>query len=83
MKVIVRDKGVKLVCKEPSKLVNKFVFCRKVIVFEVIALVMRCTFGNQAAKATTDNATNNVTNIYFGRWIIPTSVVIFIEVEDL
>ena len=78
-----RDSGVKFVCKEPNKLVIKFVFCHKVIVEEVIVLVMRCKFGNQVANAITDSATSIVTNRYFGRWIILTSVVIVIGAEGL
>ena len=80
--VKVRDSGVKLVCKDPNKLVTKLVFCHKVIVEEVIALVMRCKFGNQAANAIIDSATNVVTKRYFGCRIILTNVVIVTEAED-
>ena len=80
--VMVRENGEKLVCKEPNKLVIKLVFCHKVNVSEVIALVMRCKFGSQAAKATTVNATIVVTNTYLGWPIIFTSVAIVTEGED-
>ncbi len=71
-----RDSGVKLVCKEPSKLVTKLVFCHSVMVEEVMALVMRCKFGSQAANATNMSATSIVTTIYFGCRSIRASVVI-------
>ena len=80
--VKVRDSGVKLVCREPNKLVTKLVFCHKVIVEEVIALVMRCKFGNQAEKAIIDSVTIIVTKRYFGCRIIFTNVVIAIGGED-
>src|SRR3989344_8049616 len=81
--VMVLENGEKLVCKEPNKLVTKLVFCHKVMVEEVTVFVMRCKFGNQAAKATIVNATIIVTNIHFGCRIIFTSVAIVIGAEDL
>ena len=81
--VTVRDKGVKLVCKYPNKLVIRLVFCHKVMVFEFMALVTRCKFGNQAANATTVNATTVVTNMYLGCLIIFTSVAIATGAEGL
>ena len=74
MKVTVLDKGVKLVCNDPSKLVNRFVFCHKVIDPEVIALVMRCKFGNQAAKAMTNKVMEIDSIKYFGLVITFTTV---------
>ena len=71
-----RDNGVKFVCKEPSKLVTRLVFCHNVMVDDVIALVIRWIFGSHAAKAININATSRVNTKYFGCRNIPTSVVI-------
>lgn len=68
--VTLRDNGEKLVCKDPSRLVNRLVFCHRVIVEDVITLVIRCKFGNQAAKAITINVTDMDSTRYLGLVII-------------
>lgn len=52
-KVTILDKGVKLVCNEPSKPVKRLVFCQTVIEELAIVREIKCRFGNQAAKTTT------------------------------
>lgn len=63
-----------MVWSDPSKLVNKFVFCHKVIVPEVMTLVIRCRFGNQAAKAMTIKVTDMDSAKYLGLVIILNNV---------
>ena len=59
------DKAVKFVCKEPSKLVSKLVFCHTVIVDEVITLVIKCTFGSHAEKAMSSSVISIEVTTYF------------------
>lgn len=76
--IIVRalESGVKFVSSEPSKAVSKFVFSHMVMLEEVIVFVMRCKFGNQAAKAIITNEIIVVIRRYLGRRIIYAIVVI-------
>ena len=74
--VIFRESGVKLVSKEPNRLVIRFVFCHNVIVDDVITLVIRWKLGSHAAKAMSSRATTIVTNKYFGCLIIFNKVII-------
>ena len=73
------ESGVKFVSSEPSKAVSKFVFSHMFMVEEVIVFVMRCKFGNQAAKAIITNETIAVIRRYLGRRITAIVVIALLK----